>query len=405
MSESIGAASALAGIRVADFSRVVAGPHCTMCLADHGAEVIKIEHPEHGDDLRHHKPPHIECDSPYFLSLNRNKKSIGLDLSSDEGRQVAHDLIAKSDVLVENFRTGVMDRHGLGYANLADRHPGLVYCSISGYGREGSLSTRAAYDPLVQAESGLMATNGSADSGPLRTGLAFTDMSTGLYAVQAIIAALFARARTGKGQFIEVPLFDVAVSSLSHYGVRYLMDGAVLPRVGNGSNAAQPIGLFPASDGKLMQITCAGERPYRALMVKVLKRPDLVENPRFATNSQRIENAAELRQILLDIFATADRDTWVARMLEAGVPGGPVNEIDEALDAPIIAERALAGRIPHSEAGDVPNLRSPLRMTATPVREPVGAPVLAEHTDAVLRDLLDYDASRIATLRDGGVVK
>lgn len=405
MPDSAGAASALAGIRVADFSRVVAGPLCAMCLGDHGAEVIKIEHPEHGDDLRHHKPPHIECDSPYFLSLNRNKKSIGLDLSSDEGRQVALDLIARSDVLVENFRTGVMERHGLGYADIAERYPRLIYCSISGYGREGSLRTRAAYDPLVQAESGLMATNGSMESGPLRTGLAFTDTSTGLYAAQAIIAALFARSRTGKGQLIEVPLFDVAVSSLSHYGLRYLMDGAVLPRVGNGSNAAQPIGLFPASDGKLMQITCAGERPYKTLVTEVLKRPDLAEDPRFVNNSHRIENAAALRQIMLDIFATADRDTWVARMLEAGVPGGPVNEIDEALTAPIIAERALVGRIPHSQAGEVPNLRSPLRMTGTPVREPVGAPVLAEHTDAVLAEVLGYDAGRIAALRDGGTVK
>jgi crotonobetainyl-CoA:carnitine CoA-transferase CaiB-like acyl-CoA transferase len=376
-----------------------------MCLGDHGAEVIKIEHPEHGDELRHHKPPHIECDSPYFLSLNRNKKSIGLDLSGEEGRRVAHDLIAKSDVLVENFRTGVMDRHGLGYADLAERYPRLIYCSISGYGREGSLRARAAYDPLVQAESGLMATNGSAESGPLRTGLAFTDMSTGLHAAQAIIAALFARERTGRGQFIEVPLFDVAVASLSHYGLRYLMDGAVLPRVGNGSNAAQPIGLFPAGDGKLMQITCAGERPYRTLVTDVLQRPDLAEDPRFANNSARIEHAEELRQILLDIFATADRETWVARMLEAGVPGGPVNEIDEALEAPIVAERDLVERIPHSQAGEVPNLRSPVRMSETPVRKPLGAPMLAEHTDAILHDVAGYDNARIAALREGGVVR
>lgn len=405
MSDRAGAGGALAGTRVADFSRVVAGPNCTMCLGDHGAEVIKIEHPEHGDDLRHHKPPHIECDSPYFLSLNRNKKSIGLDLSRADGRLVAHDLIAGCDVLVENFRTGVMDRHGLGYADLAERYPRLVYCSISGYGREGSLRSRAAYDPLVQAESGLMATNGSDESGPLRTGLAFTDMSTGLYAAQAVIAALLARERTGKGQFIEAPLFDVAVSSLSHYGLRYLMDGTVLPRVGNGSNAAQPIGLYPAGDGKLMQITCAGERPYRTLVTEVLKRPDLAADPRFADNSARIAHADELRQILLEILATADRATWVARMLEAGVPGGPVNEIDEALAAPIVAERALVGQVPHSQAGEVPNLRSPLRMTGTPVREPVGAPMLGEHTDAVLREVAGYDDARIAALREAGIVR
>jgi len=398
-------AGALAGIRVADFSRVVAGPNCTMCLGDHGAEVIKIEHPEHGDDLRHHKPPHFVTDSPYFLSLNRNKKSIGLDLSSVEGQAVAHDLLAHCDVLVENFRTGVMDRHGLGYADIAERYPRLVYCSISGYGREGSLARRAAYDPLVQAESGLMATNGSAESGPMRTGLAFTDMSTGLFAAQAVIAALFARERTGKGQFIEVPLFDVAVSSLSHYGIRYLMDGTVMPRVGNGSNAAQPIGLFPAGDGKLMQITCAGERPYRAFVTEVLKRPDLAEDPRFADNAQRLENAAELRQILLDILATEDRDTWVRRMLAAGVPGGPVNEVDEALNAPIVAERELVRNVPHSQVDTVPNLRSPVRMTGTPVREAVGAPMLAEHTDAILRDVAGYDDARIATLRESGVVK
>ena len=233
-----------------------------MCLADFGADVIKVEDTGKGDDLRSHQTTAISNAILYFLSLNRNKRSISINMAEPDGQAVIHDLLATADVLVENFRTGVMEKYGVGYEDIKARYPRLVYCSISGYGREGSQARRAAYDPVVQAESGQMATNGSMESGPMRTGLAVTDTQTGHYAVQAILAALFARERSGRGQYIEVPLFDVAVSTLSHYGIRFLMDGTELPRVGNGSTAAQPIGVFPAKDGKLIQVTCASERSF-----------------------------------------------------------------------------------------------------------------------------------------------
>lgn len=396
--------SALDGIRVIDFSRIVAGPHCTMCLSDLGAEVIKLEDTAHGDDLRHHKPPEMQCDSPYFLSLNRNKFSVAVDLADKAGQAVVHDLLATADILVENFRTGVMDRHGFGYDALRERYPRLIYCSISGYGREGSQATRAAYDPIVQAESGLMATNGSQESGPMRTGLAVTDTQTGLYATQAILAALFTRERSGRGQFIEVPLFDVAVSSLSHYGIRYLLDGTQLPRVGNGSNAAQPIGVFPARDGKLIQVTCAGERSF-VQFAEGLGRPDLVEDPRFATNPQRLQNSEILLKIVAEILATDDRDAWIAKLHAAGAPVGPINELGDALSNDFVQERGLTEDLPHPVVDTVPNLRSPMRLSETPVRPATAAPMHAQHTDEVLSGLLGYESDKIVELRKAGAIK
>lgn len=404
MSNTSANEGALTGIRVIDFSRIVAGPHCTMCLADFGAEVIKLEDPRAGDDLRYHKPPEMKCDSPYFLSLNRNKASVGVNLAEPAGKDVVHDLLATADVLVENFRTGVMERHGFGYEDLKERYPNLIYCSISGYGREGSQSTRAAYDPVVQAESGQMATNGSTDSGPMRTGLAVIDTQTGHYAVQAVLAALFARQRTGRGQFIEVPLFDVAVASLSHYGIRYLLDGTQLPRVGNGSNAAQPIGVFPAKDGKLIQVTCASERSF-VQFADALGRPELAEDPKFAKNPQRLENRDELYEIVTEILATDTRDAWIARMHEKGAPVGPINEMGEALSDPFVKERGLTEDLAHPLVGTVPNLRSPVRMTDTPIRAAQAAPMHAENTDKVLGNLLGYDGEKIDKLKEAGVIK
>ena len=394
---------ALKDIRVIDFSRIVAGPHCTMCLADLGAEVIKLEDPRAGDDLRYHKPPDMKCDSPYFLSLNRNKISVAVDLADPEGNKVVYDLLATADILVENFRTGVMERHGVGYEDLREKFPRLIYCSISGYGREGSQKSRAAYDPVVQAESGQMATNGSIESGPMRTGLAVTDTQTGHFAVQGILAALLVRERIGRGQFIEVPLFDVAVSSLSHYGIRYLLDGAELPRVGNGSNAAQPIGVFPAKDGKLIQVTCASERSF-VQFATALGRSDLIEDPRFAKNPQRLVNRDELYAIVTETLAMDTRDAWVEKMHAEGAPVGPINEMGDALTHPFVQERGLVEQLPHPLVGTVPNIRSPLHMSETPVRPAATPPMHAQHTDEVLRDLLGYDEDKINALKDSKAI-
>jgi len=248
-----------------------------------------------------------------------------------------------------------------------------------------------------------MATNGSIESGPMRTGLAVTDTQTGHFAVQGILAALFAREHTGRGQFIEVPLFDVAVSSLSHYGIRYLLDGTELPRVGNGSNAAQPIGVFPAKDGKLIQVTCASERSF-VQFATALGRSDLIEDPRFAKNPQRLVNRDELYAIVTETLATDTRDAWVEKMHAEGAPVGPINEMGDALSHPFVQERGLVEHLPHPLVGTVPNIRSPLHMSETPVRPAATPPMHAQHTDEVLRDLLGYDEDKINALKDSKAI-
>ena len=391
----------LAGIRVVDFTRVIAGPHCTMTLADLGADVLKIEHPEGGDDSRGYQSPKIGGEGAYFLAYNRNKRSVALDLGTEEGRAVAKALIARADVVVENFSTGVMAKFGLDYATVAKDNPRLVYCSISGYGRDGAFASRAGYDPVVQAESGFMSTTGYPDRPPVRTGIPMIDVATGLAAAQAVLAALYARERTGEGQYVETALYDIAVAMTYHFGMSYLVDGRNLTRMGNGSPAAEPIGVFQASDGPF-QMTIAGERVWKKLINDVLDRPDLGMNPNFETNPARVANKERLRVILDDIFATDTRDNWVERMRAAGAPAGPIRTIAEAAEAPEVRERGLLATAPHATAGTVPCIRNPMRLSLTPVRDPVGAPTLGQHTEEALAEWLGYDAARLGELRKAG---
>src|SRR5690606_24110401 len=307
---------ALEGIRVLDFTRVIAGPLCTMTLGDLGAEVVKVESPAGGDDTRFYGAAKLGGETAFFMTYNRNKKSLVLDLASEEGREIALSLAEKADVLVENFSTGVMERHGLGYDVVKARNPRIVYCSISAYGRTGPSAARPGYDPVVQAESGFMSITGSPDREPLRTGIPMIDVTTGLAAGQAVLAALYAREETGQGQFVEVPLFDTAVAMTFHFGMAYLVSGENPERVGNSSPAAQPIGVFHASDGPF-QLTIVGERVWKKLVSDVLQRPDLLSHPDFAVNQARVANQTALREILDDIFAGDTRDSWVARMRAA----------------------------------------------------------------------------------------
>ncbi|MSO76065.1 MAG: CoA transferase [Alphaproteobacteria bacterium] len=391
-------AGALDGILVADFTRVIAGPQCTMTLADFGAEVIKIEHPEGGDDTRGYRPPEIDGEATFFFAYNRNKRSIALDLSKPEARAVARRLVDMADVLVENFSTGVMGRFGLDYGSVKDANPRLIYCSISGYGRDGAVASRAGYDPVVQAESGLMSVNGFPDREPVRSGVPVVDITTGMTACQAVLAALFHRERTGNGQYLEVALFDAGVALTVHYGIGYLATGVNPGRAGNGSPAAEPIGVFQAKDG-IFQMTMAGERVWRKLCNDVIKRPDLIENPAFANNTARIENKLRLHQILNEIFATDTRDAWVEKLRAGGAPGGPVRSIAEAMDSQEVKERGLVSRIPHGKLGTIPNINCPIRFATTPVRTPVGAPTLGEHTEQVLRGLLGLSPDEIQRLK------
>ena len=396
-----GAPTALDGLLVVDFTRVVAGPACTQTLADFGAEVIKIENPDGGDDTRAYEHADLAGESAAFVSLNRNKRGIALDFTKAEARDVARELIAKADVVVENFSAGVMKKYGLDYASVAPNNHRLVYCSISAYGRHGPFASRPGFDPITQAESGFMSLNGFPDGPPVRTGPPAIDMVTGMSACNAIMMALFARDRLGRGQHVEVALFDIAVAMTGFYGMAYLMTGTNFSRQGNSPNGSPSVGLYQASDGPFY-IACANDRLYRRLVVEVLGRPELASGE-FSDRRSRTANKEKLRAILTEIFASDVRDNWVAKMKSANIPVGYLRTVEEAFNSGEVRERHRISQIPHPAAGFVPNIESPLRLELTPVVDPVAAPLLGEHTKAVLRKTLGYDDGRIAALAEAGV--
>src|ERR1700722_8169279 len=311
--------TALNGLLVVDFTRVIAGPACTQTLADFGAEVIKIENPEGGDDTRSYEHADLAGESAAFVTLNRNKRGIALDLTNPAARDVARELIARADVVVENFSGGVMERFGLDYAAVAATNPRLVYCSISAYGRQGPFATRPGFDPITQAESGFMSLNGFPDGPPVRTGSPIVDMATGMSACNAILLALFARDRLGRGQQVEVALFDIAMSMTVFYGMAYLISGKNPGRFGNSPNGSPTVGLYEASDGPLY-MACANDRLYRRLVTEVLDRPDLISDPEFATRKARSANKEKLRAIIASVFASDQLENWMTKMKKANIP-------------------------------------------------------------------------------------
>jgi crotonobetainyl-CoA:carnitine CoA-transferase CaiB-like acyl-CoA transferase len=396
-----GAPTALDGLLVVDFTRVVAGPACTQTLADFGAEVIKIENPDGGDDTRHYEHADLAGESAAFVSLNRNKRGIALDLTKPEGCDVARELIARADVVVENFSSGVMKKYGIDYASVAPSNPRLVYCSISAYGRQGPFASRPGFDPITQAESGFMSLNGFPDGPPVRTGPPAVDLLTGMSACNAILLALFARDRLGRGQHVEVALFDTAVAMTQFYGMAYLMTGVNPSRQGNSPNGSPSVGVYEASDAPFY-IACANDRLYRRLVIEVLGRPDLASGE-FGDRRSRTANKERLRATLTGIFVQDLRENWVAKMKAANIPVGFLRTVEEAFNSPEVRERHRVSQIPHPAAGSVPNIESPINLGLTPVVDPVAAPLLGEHTKEVLRKTLGYDDARIMALSQAGV--
>jgi crotonobetainyl-CoA:carnitine CoA-transferase CaiB-like acyl-CoA transferase len=395
------APTALDGLLVVDFTRVVAGPACTQTLADFGAEVIKIENPDGGDDTRHYEHAALAGESAAFISLNRGKRGITLDLTKPEACDVARELMARADVVVENFSSSVMKKYGLDYAAVAPANPRLVYCSISAYGRQGPFASRPGFDPITQAESGFMSLNGFPDGPPVRTGPPAIDLVTGMSACNAILLALLARDRLGRGQHVEVALFDIAVAMTGFYGMAYLMTGQNPSRQGNSPNGSPSVGLYEGSDAPFY-IACANDRLYRRLVVDVLGRPDLASGE-FADRRSRTANRDKLRAILTAIFAQDLRENWVTRMKSANIPVGYLRTVEEALNSPEVRARHRVSQIPHAAAGSVPNIESPIHLGLTPASDPVAAPMLGEHTTEVLRRTLGYDDGRIAALAEAGV--
>jgi len=393
--------TALDGLLVVDFTRVVAGPACTQTLADYGAKVIKIENPDGGDDTRFYEHGEAGGESAAYLSLNRNKRGIALDLTAPAAREVAKELISKADVVVENFSSGVMRKFGLDYESVAPTNPRLIYCAISAYGRKGPFASRPGFDPITQAESGFMSLNGFPDGPPVRTGPPIVDVATGMSACNAILLALLARDRLGRGQYVEVPLFDIAMTMTGFFGMAYLINGRNPGRFGNSPNDAPTVGVFEASDGPFY-MACANERLFRRLVTEVLERPDLLADPRFATRKERYPNRGKLRELLADIFARDCLENWIAKMKRANIPVGYLRTVEQGFNAPEVRERHRVSRIPHPTAGWVPNVEPPINMSLTPVIDPVAAPLLGEHTTEVLRGTLGYDDRRIAELARAG---
>jgi len=393
--------TALDGLLVVDFTRVVAGPACTQTLADFGAEVIKIENPDGGDDSRAYEHAEIGGESAAFLSLNRNKRGIALDFTNPKALEVARALIAKADVVVENFSGGVMKKYGLDYDSVVSTNPRLIYCSISAYGRKGALALRPGFDPITQAESGFMSLNGFPDGEPVRTGPPIVDMATGMSACNAILMALLAREKLGRGQRVEVALIDIAVSMTGFYGMAYLISGNNPGRFGNSPNGSPTVGVYQASDGPLY-MACANDRLYRRLATEVLDRPDLVTDPDFSHRKARTANKEKLRAIIAGVFATDRLENWMAKMKKANIPVGYLRTVEEGFNAPEVRDRERLSRISHPTAGAVPNIETPLSMSLTPTVDPVAAPLLGQHTKEVLRKTLGYDDGRIAELAGAG---
>ena len=375
----------LDGITVADFTRVLSGPYCTMQLADMGARVIKIEHPGKGDDTRAWGPPFIGGESAYFLSINRNKESLTLDLKGPSAQRVIHALLQKADVLVENFRPGTMERLSLDYSTLSALYPRLVYCSISGFGQTGPRRTEAGYDAVMQAEGGLMSITGGVEGPAYRLGVAISDIAAGMSAAQAIGFALFARERTGRGQNLDIAMLDTTSALLTYQAGIYFATGTTPPRMGNRHPTIVPYETLEASDGEFV-IAVGNDDQWRRFC-GVLGSPELGTDERFATNRARVANYAVLRPMLSALLATRTRAEWVALLKAAGVPCGSVRAVAETLEDPQLAARDMIQELEHATAGTIRVLGVPLKFSDTPGSVHTPPPTLGQHTGAILREL------------------
>ncbi|MCK9510023.1 MAG: CoA transferase [Pigmentiphaga sp.] len=387
---------ALEGIRIVDFTHFIAGPFATMILADMGAEVIKIEAPGGGDDFRQYPPFNQELGlAAPFVWSNRNKRSIALDLKSEPGLALARELIAKADVVVENFSSGVMRRFGLDYETCRRDNPRLIYCAISAYGREGRFADRLGFDPIAQAESGFISMNGYADREGVRALSPVMDISTAMMASNAILGAIVSRQRTGTGQAVEVALFDNAVLMTGYATLQHLFTGEEPTRHGNTSPDTCPSGAFRAQD-RTFYINCGSNKIFQRLAAQVLDRPDLAADPDYATGPDRTRRRGALFAILNEAFAQQPWAYWQARMRDAGVPCGLVRTVGEAIRSEEAGERQLVTRVPHSTGtGWVPNVALPIRYSATPLADPAPAPLVGQHTREILGDVLGYDPDDI----------
>jgi len=394
--------SPLAGFRILDLSRVLAGPFCTMLLGDLGAEVIKIERPGTGDDTRAWGPPFVSGESAYYLCANRNKKSLTVNLKSAAGQEIIRRLARVSAVLVENFKVGELAQLGLGYDHLKALNPGLVYCSITGYGQTGPDSDLPGYDFIIQGRGGVMSITGEPAGEPMKVGVAIADITAGLFAANAIQAALLARVRTGRGQAIDIALLDTQVAWLANVASNYLVSGQRPGRFGNAHPTVVPYQSFHAREG-FFCLAVGNDGQWQKLC-RLLGRPELAVDPRFATNPARVQHRDVLIPMLQEVFVTQDSAFWLREIAAAGIPCGPVQTIDHVFADPQVLARDMVWTVPHPAVGEVRLTGSPLKLSETPVAYRTHPPLLGEHTDEVLTSLLGYAPEEVARLRAEGAV-
>ncbi|WP_374585620.1 CaiB/BaiF CoA transferase family protein [Pseudoduganella sp.] len=404
---------ALGHIRVLDLSRVLAGPWCSQNLADLGADVIKIERPGAGDDTRAWGPPYAKdasgadtTEAAYYLSANRGKRSVTCDISKPEGQALIRDLARHADVVLENYKVGQLKKYGLDYESLKAVKPDLVYCSVTGFGQDGPYAHRAGYDFLIQGMGGLMSVTGERDDlpggGPQKAGVALTDLMTGMYATIAILAALTHRDRTGEGQYIDMALLDVQVAMLANMGSNYLNSGKAPKRWGNAHANIVPYQTFACSDGYI--IVATGNDGQYQKFVEVGGRADLATHERYATNPLRVKNRDELVPILAEMVKAQSRDWWIERLEAVGVPCGPINDLHDVFQNPQVQARGLVMEAPHPTAGKVKLVRSPMRLSASPAETDKAPPLLGQHTEEVLREVLGRSDAEIAALRSKNIL-
>ncbi len=412
------AMNSLEGIRVLDLSRVLAGPWCTQTLADLGADVIKIERPGAGDDTRNWGPPFLPTadgreshESAYYLGANRNKRSVTCDIAQPEGQALVRELAEHCDVFIENFKVGDMARYGLDYASLKAINPRLVYCSLTGFGQSGPYAPRAGYDYIIQGMGGLMSVTGERDDlngGPQKVGVAVADLFTGMYATVGILAALRHAERTGEGQHLDMALLDTQVAMLANLGANYLVSDKAPGRMGNAHQNIVPYQVFevaPRADGgKDFIILAVGNDGQYAKFCEVAGRPDLASEPRFVKNADRVRHRAELVPVLETVMKTRAKADWLSALEAAKVPCGAINSLDEVFADPQVQARGMVTHWQHPLRADLPLVSSPIKLEKTPVRTDRPPPMLGQHTDEVLGELLGVDAARLATLRDRQVI-
>ena len=403
----------LSHIRVLDLSRVLAGPWCGQNLADLGAEVIKVERPKTGDDSRAYGPPWMKdasgketSEAAYFMAANRGKKSITINLNNPEGQRLVRELAAKCDVLIENYKFGDLDRYGLGYKDLSATNPGLIYCSVTGFGQTGPYREKPGYDFMAQGMAGLMSVTGEPDGvpggGPMRVGVPVIDIFTGMYATIAVCAAVANRAVTGKGQHLDVALLDSCMALLANQGMSYLATGETPKRIGNTHPSIVPYQVFPTADGAII-LACGNDNLFSKFCA-VAKREDLGKDERFAKNAGRVKNRSTLVPILEDVFRQRATEAWVEALEEAGVPCGPINTVAQAFANPQVQARGMQIKLPHPLAGEVPLMGSPMKFSGTPIEHKLPPPVLGQHADEILEQVLGLGPDERAKLRAAGAI-